>query len=175
MHYKWLISTGVCHHAVISILRLLYTMNPERRGYDVHFKIMVRLGKSGHFITRKTLLSTKNTVAHLQFPLGLINKLEDYWNNILWTDETKVEPFGSNEKRHVWRPNSTIQHENCIQSVKHCGGLACFAASGPGPLAYSTGKCEGIHPWTAAKKEVDHAAMKLSKLFYQRTVKAEET
>jgi hypothetical protein len=34
-------------------------------------------------------------------------------NKILWSDETKMELFGVNAKRHVWRKpdtNSTVKH-----------------------------------------------------------------
>ena len=46
-----------------------------------------------------------------------LNKPQDFWNNILWKDETKVE----------------------MTNCQHGGGLvliwACFAATGPGQLA----------------------------------------
>ena len=46
-------------------------------------------------------------------------------NKILWSDETKIEPFGLNAKRHVWRNPGTIP------TVKHGGGsillLGCFS------------------------------------------------
>ena len=34
-------------------------------------------------------------------------------NKILWSDETKIELFGLNDKRHVWRKPGTIT------TVKH--------------------------------------------------------
>jgi hypothetical protein len=36
-------------------------------------------------------------------------------NKILWSDETKIELFGLNAKRHVWRKPGTIP------TVKHGG------------------------------------------------------
>ena len=51
-----------------------------------------------------------------------LNKLKDLWNNVLWTDETKVEMFGHNAQQHVWRkPNTAYQHKHLIPTVKHCG------------------------------------------------------
>ena len=60
--------------------------------------------------------------------------------NVLWTDETKIELFGLDEKRYVWRKeNTAFQHKNLVPSVKHDGSIIvvwlCFAASGPGWLA----------------------------------------
>ena len=37
-------------------------------------------------------------------------------NKILWSDETKIELFGLNTKRHVWRKPGTIP------TLKHGGG-----------------------------------------------------
>uniref|UniRef100_A0AAZ3QC54 Transposase n=1 Tax=Oncorhynchus tshawytscha TaxID=74940 RepID=A0AAZ3QC54_ONCTS len=37
-------------------------------------------------------------------------------NKILWSDETKIELFGLNAKRHIWRKPGTIL------TVKHGGG-----------------------------------------------------
>ena len=53
-------------------------------------------------------------------------------NKILWSDETKIELFGLNAKRHVWRKPGTIP------TVEHGGGsimlLECFSGAGTGRL-----------------------------------------
>jgi hypothetical protein len=38
-------------------------------------------------------------------------------NKILWSDETKIEHFDLNAKRHVWRKPGTIP------TVKYSGGI----------------------------------------------------
>ena len=51
-------------------------------------------------------------------------------NKILWSDETKIKPFGLSAKRHVWRKSGTIP------TVKHDGGSIMlwgyFSAAGTG-------------------------------------------
>ena len=51
-------------------------------------------------------------------------------NKILWSDETKIEVFGLNAKRHIWKKPGTIL------TVKHGGGSimlwGCFSAAGLG-------------------------------------------
>jgi hypothetical protein len=51
---------------------------------------------------------------------------------ILWSDETKIELFGLNAKRHVWRKPGTIP------TVKHGGGSIMlwggFSVAGTGRL-----------------------------------------
>ena len=53
-------------------------------------------------------------------------------NKILWSDETKIEIFVRNSKRHVWRKPGTIT------AVNHGGGSimpwGCFLVAGAGRL-----------------------------------------
>jgi hypothetical protein len=60
-------------------------------------------------------------------------------NNILWSDQTKIELFGLNAKRHFWRKPGTIP------TVKHGVGSSimlweCFSAAGTGRLVRVEGK-----------------------------------
>jgi hypothetical protein len=44
-------------------------------------------------------------------------------NNILWSDETKIELFSMNAKPHIWRKPVTAYHlANNTLTVKHGGG-----------------------------------------------------
>jgi hypothetical protein len=62
-------------------------------------------------------------------------------NKILWSDEIKIELFGLNAKRHVWRKPGTIT------TVKHGGGSimlwGCFSAVGTWRLFRMEGKMNG--------------------------------
>ncbi|KAF7644157.1 hypothetical protein LDENG_00226770, partial [Lucifuga dentata] len=86
----------------------------------------------------------KTITAHLKFAKEHLDTPQCYWENVLWTDETKVELLGKNTQHYVWRKKGTAyQHEN-IPMEKYGGGSimiwGCFAASGPGPLAIIKGK-----------------------------------
>ena len=62
-------------------------------------------------------------------------------NKILWFDETKIELFGLNAKRHFWRKPGTIP------TMKHGGGSimlwGCFSAAGTGRLVRIKAKMNG--------------------------------
>ena len=112
----------------------------------------------------------------LQFAKDHVDKPEGYWKNVLWKDETKIEHFGLNERRYVWRKeNATFQHKNFNPFVKswwwQYHDLACFAASGPGWLAILgetmnselyqqilNSKCQDIFLCTESQENVGHAA-----------------
>ncbi len=58
---------------------------------------------------------------------------------MLWSDETKIELFGINSTRRVWRRrNDAYDPKNTIPTVKHGGGnimlWGCFSAKGTGQL-----------------------------------------
>uniref|UniRef100_A0A8C1HCY9 Transposase Tc1-like domain-containing protein n=1 Tax=Cyprinus carpio carpio TaxID=630221 RepID=A0A8C1HCY9_CYPCA len=60
--------------------------------------IRKRLGKNGlhgRIPRRKPLLSKKNINALLSFARKYLDDPQVFWENTLWTDETKVELFGS--------------------------------------------------------------------------------
>uniref|UniRef100_A0A3Q3JS38 Transposase n=1 Tax=Monopterus albus TaxID=43700 RepID=A0A3Q3JS38_MONAL len=93
----------------------------------------------GRRARRKPLLSKRNIKARLTFARENVDKDQDFWNNVRWTDESKIELFGHQSRGHVWhKPNTAFQEKNLIPTVKHGGGSVmvwgCFAAAGPGQL-----------------------------------------
>ncbi len=68
-----------------------------------------------------------------EWPDGSLSSVQDTWKpawsllkntwSILWSDETKIELFGLNSKRYVWRKPGTAHHlSNTVPTVKHGGG-----------------------------------------------------
>ena len=89
-------------------------------------------GLYGRVVRLKSLFSKK---AH-DSPLVVCQKApkdsQTMRNKIIWSVEAKIELFGLNAKRHVWRKPGTIP------MVKHVGGSimlwGCFSAAGTGRL-----------------------------------------
>ena len=70
------------------------------------------------------------------------------WQKVLWSDETKMELFGLNAKRYIWRkPNTTHHQKNTITTVKHCSGghmlWGCFSSAGTVAFVRIEGKMDG--------------------------------
>ncbi|KAK3513701.1 hypothetical protein QTP70_028906 [Hemibagrus guttatus] len=110
--------------------------------------IRKKLGKNGskspRVPRRKLLLSKKNIKARLSFARKHLDDPQDFWENTLWTVETKMELFGRSVSHYVWpKSNTAFQKKNIIATVKYGGGSVmvwgCFAASGPGRLAVING------------------------------------
>lgn len=83
------------------------------------------------------LLSKKHIANRLSFAKRYIARQN--WNNVLWSDETKINMFGSDGKIYVRRPkNTAFDPKYTKKTVKHGGGnimlWGCFSASGVGPI-----------------------------------------
>ena len=67
------------------------------------------------------LLKTRHVNARLKFARDHLEKPAYFWDKILWCDETKLELFGGNSSRHVWRKTDTeCDPKNTIPSIEYC-------------------------------------------------------
>ena len=85
----------------------------------------------------KPLLSKRHMAFYLEFVKNHLKDSQTMRNKILWSDGTKIEIFGMNSRRGVWRRPGTAHHlENALPTVKHGGGSIMlwggFSAAGPG-------------------------------------------
>ncbi len=101
---------------------------------------MSKLGPISHFLspvscdslllqTRKPFVEDKQT------------KDMDYWNHVLWSDKTKINLFGSDGVKHVWRQQGEEYKVKCVlPTVMHRGGIVmvwgCMSAAGTGELQF---------------------------------------
>ncbi len=102
-------------------------------------------GLYGRVAQRKPLLSARHMKARMEFAKKHLKDSKMVTNKILWSDETKIELFGLNSKRYVWRKPGTAHHlSNTVPIVKHGGGSimlwGCFSAAGTGRLVAIEGK-----------------------------------
>ncbi len=77
--------------------------------------------------------------ARKQFAEDKQTKDMDYWNHALWSDETKINLFGSDGVKCVWRQSGEKYKDKCVlPTVKYGGGSVmvwgCTSAAGTGEL-----------------------------------------
>ncbi|CDQ60185.1 unnamed protein product [Oncorhynchus mykiss] len=78
---------------------------------------------SSIFTRKKPLLQNRHKKARLRFATAHGDKDRTFWRNVLWSDETKIELFGHNDHRYVWRKKGeACKPKNTIPTVKHGGG-----------------------------------------------------
>ena len=69
------------------------------------------------------LLKKAHVQARLKFAKEHLDDPEETWEKVMWSDETKMELFGINSIRRVWRKrNAEYNPKNTIPTVKHGGG-----------------------------------------------------
>ncbi len=82
--------------------------------------------------------------ARKQFAEDKQTKDMDYWNHVLWSDETKINLFGSDGVKRVWRQPGEEYKDNCVlPTVKHGGESVMvwgyMSAAGTGELQFIEG------------------------------------
>ena len=65
----------------------------------------------------------------------------NYWNHVLWSDEMKINLYGSDVFKYVWRRLGEEYEDKCVMpTVKHGGGnvmvWGCMCAASVGELLH---------------------------------------
>ncbi len=106
-----------------------------------------QVGLHGRRPRRKPLLKLAHQKACKQLAEDYLAKSMNYWNHVLWSDETQINLFGSYGVQHVWWCPGEEYQENCaLPTVKHGGGSimvwGCMSAAGTGELRFIEGNMD---------------------------------
>lgn len=96
-------------------------------------------GYHGRIARRKPYISKINRKKRIEFAKSHLNKSPEFWNKIIWSDESKFTIFKLNGRCIVWRkPNTEFDVKNLRPTVKHGGGgvmvWGCMSSNGVGNL-----------------------------------------
>ena len=103
----------------------------KRRAYEV--------GLFGRVARKKPYVNRTNRLKRLKYAKKMLRKPLDFWDTIVWSDESKFNLFGSDGRTMVWRSRDEEFDPKCtVPTVKHGGGSVivwgCFSKKGVGKL-----------------------------------------
>lgn len=142
----------------------------EETGKEIHPKTvrrtLHRAGYSSRIARKKPLISKVNQKKRIEFAKTYLNKPTEFWNSVLFTDESKFNIFQSDGRARVWRkPNCELEGNNIIKTVKHGGGgvmvWGCMSAAGVGSLVFIDGTMDKTVYLNILKENLKHSVQKL--------------
>ena len=106
---------------------------------------LIEKGLVGRVAAKKPLLRENNRVKRLNFAKKHKHWTKEDWYQVLWTDESKFEQFGTKRRVYVRRRKGERYKNECLlPTVKHGGGSimvwGAISAAGTGDLV----KIDGI-------------------------------
>lgn len=107
-------------------------------------RTLYKAGLHGRTARNKPFISPVNKSKRLAFAKAYVDKPQEYWDNVLFTDESKFNVSESDGKVTVWRRvGEELLEKNLKGTVKHGGGSVlvwgCMAANGTGNLHFIDG------------------------------------
>ena len=115
---------------------------------------------------KKPFISKKNVKLRLEYAKNFVNKTEDFWKTVIFTDESKFNIFGSDGRRFVWRrENTALELKNLKATVKHGGGSVmvwgAMSAGGVGNIVFVETTMDKNHYLNILKENLEASAEKL--------------
>ena len=91
------------HRSAVSIAAKIKEVGGQAVSAQTIRRTRHQIGVHGCHPRRKLLLKTIHKKAWKQFAEDMSTKHMDYWNHVLWSDEMKINLFGSEGFKHEWR------------------------------------------------------------------------
>ena len=114
----------------------LSLMLKEKKNIDISPRTIRRYlfdsGLKGRIAVKKPFLSKANKNVRFEMAKEWLNMTNNDWEKIIWSDETKINLFGSDGKQYVRRLDGTRYENNHMSSIKHYGSnvkvWGCFSS-----------------------------------------------
>ena len=106
------------------------------------------IGLKGRVTPKKPYVNKVNRGKRLEYAKTYREKPLGYWDNVLWTDESKFNLFGSDRKVMVWQtPKEELDPKCTVPTMKYDeGNVKCwgyFSSCGVGNLVFIDGNMTG--------------------------------
>ena len=102
---------------------------------------MHEIGLYGRVARKKPLVNKVSRTKRIQYAKTMMEKPFGCWKDVLWSDESKFNLFGSDGKIVVWRStNEELSPQCTVPTIKNQGGSVmvwgCFSRAGVGNLHF---------------------------------------
>ncbi|GFW03070.1 transposable element Tcb2 transposase [Trichonephila clavipes] len=116
---------------------------------------------------KKPYVCEVNRKRRLEFAMKYKNKPMDFWERVIFSDESKFEIFTPPGIRKIWKKNKTaLEPKNVLPTLKHGGGnvmvWGCVAHNGAGNLAFTDNKMNALAYIDVLRHNLLDSAKKLS-------------
>lgn len=120
----------------------------------------------GRVARNKPLINERNRKRRLEFAKQYMHQPAEFWNDVIFTDESKFNIFSSDGKVNIWRkPNTEMDVKNLRPTVKHGGGSVmvwgCMSAKGVGNLVFIDGRMDQWKYLSILKENLKPSAEKM--------------
>ena len=97
------------------------------------------MGLFGQVARKKPYVNKTNRPKRLKHPKEMLRKPSGFWNTVVWSEESKLNLFGSDGRIMVWRSRDEEFDPSCtMPAVKYGNGSVmvwgCFTKKGVGKL-----------------------------------------
>jgi len=128
--------------------------------------ILHQSGLKSAYAKKKPFISKANQKKRLDFARRHINKDSEFWNSIIWSDESRFRVFGCDGRIKVWRKSGeSLKMKNLNPTVKHGGGgimvWGCMAYKGVGNLEIIDGIMNQFYYQNILTRNLKESAKKL--------------
>ncbi|GBL92705.1 Transposable element Tc1 transposase [Araneus ventricosus] len=158
------------------------TINPKRSAVKLTLEARKRFGKISHpeivrnilknhdfqarVARRKPFISRVNQKERLKFARCYFKKSKEFWESVIFVDESKFNVFGSNGKQKVWRRlNTELKLRNLRATVKHGFGShfvwSCMSSFGTGNLELIDSKVNKYGYLDILKRNIRQSVQKM--------------
>lgn len=136
-------------------------------------RVLRKNGYNGRVARRKPYVSEINRKKRVEFAKKYITKPPEFWNNVIFCDESKFNIWGSDGHQKVWRKsNAEMDLKNLCSTVKHGGGhvmvWGCISYHGVGKLQMIEATMDKVMYMDILKKNLKPSAevMGISEVFH---------
>ena len=103
------------------------------------YRCLNRNGFYGNQPRRPSPHTPCHIVAQLNFAKTFLNKENCFWQQVLWSDEKKIELFGHNDVEKIWyKKDEAFLLKNTVPALKYTSSSmmfwGCFSSRGTGQL-----------------------------------------